>query len=95
PHAMGEGIPPEVQLLKSTLREDLGIGLRKMRPVPATRHSITHHRITTHAWTGEVTGRLKRSKLFENIKFFPIAQLETLPLSNFDRKVLQVSQMLP
>lgn len=94
PHTIGQDLPPQPGILKSTLFRDLGIGLKKIKAVEPTRHSITHHRITTHAWTGEITGRPKKNKVFENIDFFPIIQLKNLPLSNFDRKVLQASQLL-
>jgi A/G-specific adenine glycosylase len=75
--------------LDQFLLQALGLRLKDPSPVGATQHSITHHRITTQAWSGPVTGSLRPLEVFERTEFFPISQWPDLALPNLDRKVLQ------
>lgn len=75
--------------LEQFLWKGLGLRLEQVQALPPTQHSITHHRIATQAWRGQVSGRIYPSQLFETIKFFPSSQWQTLALPNLDRKVLE------
>jgi A/G-specific adenine glycosylase len=75
--------------LRHFLRETLGLQLKNPQALTPTQHSITHHRISTQAWSGQVSGPPSPSQLFETTKFFPISQWQTLALPNLDRKILR------
>ncbi len=88
-----EYINPEddaLTTLQNFLRTQLGVSLKNLRTLPNTSHSITHHRIATLAWLGQTQGQLRPKKSLGEAQFFPLDRLESYPLSNFDRKVLQV-----
>ncbi len=89
PHDYSDGKEATAEALQAYLQEVLGIRLKNPRPLPATRHSITHHRIVTQGWIGEVAGRPRPSKDFLAIEFLKIKDLAHYPLPNFDRKVLK------
>ncbi len=74
--------------LQTFLKDQLGISLKNLRPVPTTTHAITHHRISSLAWLGEPHGSLKPQKYYQDAKFFPLKALPTTALPNLDRKVL-------
>jgi A/G-specific adenine glycosylase len=89
PHEYCDDPKEGQRTLTDFLLETLGLRLKDPRPVPTTHHQITHHRITTQAWSGRVSGPPSPSQLFDSIKFFSISQWRGLALPNLDRKVLQ------
>ncbi len=72
-----------------------GLKFSRMVALPATRHAITHHRITTQAWSLQVSGKLTPNPSFKKMRFFPKGALPSLALPNFDRKVLQAGGFCP
>jgi len=86
--------PDLPDLCQEFLKNRLGIQLGVPRALPLTRHGITHHRITSYAWSGNVQGNLRPDKHYEMIKFFTIDELSQAPLPSFDRKVLAAGDFL-
>lgn len=80
--------------LKHFLHRSLGIRMKNPKKIPLTRHSITHHRIASHAWHAQITGRARPKQPLEMLDFFSIPQLKNTALSNFDRKVLKAGGLL-
>lgn len=80
-------------LLREGLKTKLGLDFDPREALPSTTHGITHHRITSLAWKGEVAGRLKPSADYEEARFFSTAELKSLALPNLDRKVLTAAQI--
>lgn len=79
--------------LQEALKEKLGLSFEARDSLPTTSHGITHHRITSLAWRGEVSGRLKLPEEYEEARFFAPQDLASLALPNFDRKVLKAAQI--
>lgn len=89
----GEDTPPQ-SLIEECLKNQLGLSFQEAQPIPTTQHSITQHRITTLAWIGEATGRLKSTEHFEEARFFASRELAATAIPNFDRKVLQAAKLI-
>ncbi len=88
PHSYCDPGAADPGLLEDFLGEALGLGLVEMRALPPTRHGITHHRITSYAWQGQVRGKFRLGLGFEAMSFFPLSEVSHLALAAFDRKVL-------
>jgi len=82
-------------LLQEALKARLGLQFEPKEALPSTAHGVTHHRITSLAWKGPVSGRLKTSAEYEEARFFEAHELATLALPNLDRKVLNAAQIAP
>ncbi|MFO1464191.1 MAG: A/G-specific adenine glycosylase [bacterium] len=89
---LGEGAGAEA--VQDWLRKNLGIRFAASQALPATNHSITHHRIRTEAWLGPAQGRLKAQGEFGEARFFPPEEIQAAALPNFDRKVLQAAKLI-
>lgn len=88
PHDFFADSPNPYQGLTKFLNRSLGISLKTPQEIRPTEHSITHHRITSYAWHGQMQGRLRPGPYYEMTKFFDKDALQAAALSNFDRKVL-------
>jgi A/G-specific adenine glycosylase len=80
--------------LQAFLKRELGVFLENFEEVPTTFHSITHHKISSLAWQGEMQGRVRSKGLFTEARFFKPRELNESALSNFDRKVLIAAKAL-
>ena len=80
--------------LQAFLHQDFGLQLKNPLPTPETRHSITHHRIRTRSWHGQIQGKLRLNKEFIEFRWCEPAQIADYPLPNLDRKVLVVAGFL-
>jgi len=88
PHDYLDSVEDAKDCLSEFLKSSLGIALKTPQALNPTRHSITHHRIASYAWRGQVRGRLRPNSSYEKIKYFSSQELSRAALSNFDRKVL-------
>jgi A/G-specific adenine glycosylase len=87
----GGEIKPEESLeqgLKRSVREELGIRIKIGKPVISVKHTYTHFRITLHAVECTGTGIAPRVGLGLNWKWMAPSDLERVPLSKADRKII-------
>jgi A/G-specific adenine glycosylase len=80
--------------LGALLRRQLGVSVANWKPLPQTRHSITHHRITTQAWLGDVRGNPRPKHGLIAAHFNNLTRIEDYSLSNLDRKVLVAANLI-
>jgi A/G-specific adenine glycosylase len=86
----GEKKPEESfeQSLRRNVKEELGIRIKVGTPVISVKHIYTHFRITLHAFECTKTGIGPRVGLGLKRKWMAPSDLQTVPLSKADRKIL-------
>lgn len=94
PQDFRDGPAADPRPMVALFRKHFGLDVKNLNALPDTRHAVTHHRITTQAWTGEVSGRMRLQKPYVFGEFAPLGRLTDYPLPNLDRKVLQAARLL-